>query len=444
MTECEGGQCAPGRAPNIGTWTFNGMQGQGRWRSGAIGNLTIKSFTPDDILILRRDTGGSTPGIAAIYTGKLHGNRIDGNVTWSWPGHFAKSPTGTWYATFDEPKTNTNKNSIISQARPKPSPDLPAPLPDPPVSRGPISKTMDRGMFTTLSTSDPPEVSRVSDVDAWAKAEVFEAQNKFSDALFWFERAASKGDMEAASEIGFFYQRGLGVQLNNEMAVRWYEVATAAGDMVAMRRLAVMLFRGLGVQQDLVRSDKLSQNAYNLGNSDAAFGLAMLYETGAPGVARQPALAQSWYQKAFAELDKANSVCSSEPVKRQMSEEITTMLLDLYTTPTAIVVFSVMAGTNQGGYIPGTSSDGRTVTEVSATMRHGPSEVECDTTFSVDPTMWSFRVNVFRDSKGKPKYLVRAATGKQWFQLLALRPMMRANGVRTPIGMQNLNEFDSH
>jgi len=52
-------------------------------------------------------------------------------------------------------------------------------------------------------------------------------------------------------------------------------------------------------------------------------------------------------------------------------------------------------------------------------------------------------VNAVQDD-GKQKYIVRAATGAQWFQLLALRPMMRMNGVRVPIGLQNLNEFETH
>ena len=103
LTECESGQCVPGGG-GPGDWTFNGRQGHGEWRlQGAKANLTIERFDFDSVVIRREDVVGRTPGITAIYTGKIQGNRIEGNVTWSWPGHWNKSPSSTWYATVLEP-----------------------------------------------------------------------------------------------------------------------------------------------------------------------------------------------------------------------------------------------------------------------------------------------------------------------------------------------------
>ena len=107
LTECESGQCVPGGG-GPGDWTFNGRQGHGEWRlQGAKANLTIERFDFDDVVIRREDVVGRTPGITAIYTGKIQGNRIEGNVTWSWPGHWNKSPSSTWYATVLEPANYT-------------------------------------------------------------------------------------------------------------------------------------------------------------------------------------------------------------------------------------------------------------------------------------------------------------------------------------------------
>jgi hypothetical protein len=101
MTECEGGQCVPGGG-GPGTWVFNGRAGRAVWRlSGAVANLTVERFDSAGVVIRRVDTGGRTPGLTAVYTGKLNGNRIDGDVTWTWPGHFRTPPSGKWYATID-------------------------------------------------------------------------------------------------------------------------------------------------------------------------------------------------------------------------------------------------------------------------------------------------------------------------------------------------------
>lgn len=73
MSECEGtGAC--------GVWTFNGTQGTAQWPYGAVANLTVKRFDSDSVVIQRTDPSGSSAGLTAVYTGKIHGSRIDGSV----------------------------------------------------------------------------------------------------------------------------------------------------------------------------------------------------------------------------------------------------------------------------------------------------------------------------------------------------------------------------
>ena len=83
-----------------GIWTFAGRDGYGQWpRSGAIANLTVVRFDAGGVVIRRVDKDGRTPGLIATYTGSINGKRIDGNVTWSWPGLWNGSSTGKWFAT---------------------------------------------------------------------------------------------------------------------------------------------------------------------------------------------------------------------------------------------------------------------------------------------------------------------------------------------------------
>ncbi len=287
-------------------------------------------------------------------------------------------------------------------------------------------------MFRTLSANDSSDVRKTSAFDAWAKAEALAAENKFNDALFWYERAAAKGNMNAAAEIGFLYQHGLGVNVNYPLAASWYEAAANRGNMVGMQLFAVLLFKGLGVSQDQTRARVLVNKAYLLGNSDSAFVLADLYEHGVPGIPPQPDLSQLWYQRGYAELQKAYSLCYDDNVRKQMAQSIARMLEGLYTTPTSTVVFSVIAGTDSQFKVPPAKEEAHQVIKVKPTMRHGESEAECDATFSIDPTLWSFRVT--RTDNGR--YLVRAATGTQWFQLMALRAMAATNRIRTPLGLR--------
>jgi hypothetical protein len=100
MTECEG-------VDNCATWTFLGAQGNGQWRSGEVANLyfqkvTIKDDKSVDVEIRRADSTGSTVGLTAIYKGTWRDNRVGGEFTSSWPGHW-KDKSGNWYAMMEAP-----------------------------------------------------------------------------------------------------------------------------------------------------------------------------------------------------------------------------------------------------------------------------------------------------------------------------------------------------
>ena len=90
MTECEG-------TNNCATWTFLGGQGNGQWPSGEIANLNVERYDNDSVVIRRADSTGSSAGLTAVYTGTRHGDRVGGEFTSSWPGHW-NSMSGNWYA----------------------------------------------------------------------------------------------------------------------------------------------------------------------------------------------------------------------------------------------------------------------------------------------------------------------------------------------------------
>lgn len=91
MTECEG-------TNNCATWTFLGAQGNGQWPSGELASLSVEHYDADSVVIRRADSSGPSAGLTAVYKGTRHGNRIGGEYTSSWPGHW-NNQEGNWYAT---------------------------------------------------------------------------------------------------------------------------------------------------------------------------------------------------------------------------------------------------------------------------------------------------------------------------------------------------------
>jgi len=91
MTECEG-------INNCATWTFLGTQGNGQWPSGEVANLSVEHLDADSVAIRRADSTGPSAGLTAVYKGTRHEDRVGGEFTSSWPGHW-DNKSGNWYAT---------------------------------------------------------------------------------------------------------------------------------------------------------------------------------------------------------------------------------------------------------------------------------------------------------------------------------------------------------
>ena len=102
MQECED-------AVGCVTWMFQGTDGQGRWPTGAVGDLTLETFNDNTVLIRRTDHTGTAKGLTAVYTATRNGNRLEGTLTWSWPKHgIFSSGRNKWHATMNLPQTASN------------------------------------------------------------------------------------------------------------------------------------------------------------------------------------------------------------------------------------------------------------------------------------------------------------------------------------------------
>jgi enterochelin esterase-like enzyme len=101
--ECMGRQCVPD-AKISGAWNFNGILGIADWNDGAEARVVVERFDEGGIDIRRIDLPNSSSyGQTAVYTGTLNGNRIEGDVVWSWSGHWNDEHlVGHWSAVIEK------------------------------------------------------------------------------------------------------------------------------------------------------------------------------------------------------------------------------------------------------------------------------------------------------------------------------------------------------
>jgi hypothetical protein len=65
----------------------------------------------------------------------------------------------------------------------------------------------------------------------------------------WFQKAARKGEVVAAYNLGTCYEGGLGVPIDTDEMIRWYREAAGRGHLEAMFRLGIHYATGPNLDQ---------------------------------------------------------------------------------------------------------------------------------------------------------------------------------------------------
>ena len=74
------------------------------------------------------------------------------------------------------------------------------------------------------------------------------------EAVIWYRRAAEQGRAVAQYSLGRMYDNGEGVPQDDAEAVRWYRLAAEQGSAGAQTNLGLMYSNGEGVPQDNVEA----------------------------------------------------------------------------------------------------------------------------------------------------------------------------------------------
>ena len=106
----------------------------------------------------------------------------------------------------------------------------------------------------------------------------------FSTALNAWLKAANQGDAKAQNNMGYMYERGLGVPQSYSKALHWYRMAAAQGLAQAQFNIGTLYYYGYGVETNpreavvwfrQAATQKLPEGEYML-------GLAYVQGTGVP------------------------------------------------------------------------------------------------------------------------------------------------------------------
>ena len=125
----------------------------------------------------------------------------------------------------------------------------------------------------------------------------------YEEAEKWYRKAAELGDVQAQHNLGNCYRNGWGVTQNYEEAEKWYRKAAEQGESTAQLNLGYCYGIGLGVTQNYEEAVKWYRKAAEQGNFKAQFNLGLYYKNGW-GVRKNKAEARKWFQKAADQGDQ--------------------------------------------------------------------------------------------------------------------------------------------
>lgn len=116
-------------------------------------------------------------------------------------------------------------------------------------------------------------------------------------SLYWNNKAASGGDMQALCNLGLSYEFGVGVEKDEEKAFNLYKQSAALGYDRGMYNLAYCYMRGSGTAEDHAAAAKYFERAAGKGHVNAMYNMGVMYLNG-DGVAKDAKKATEWFYRA--------------------------------------------------------------------------------------------------------------------------------------------------
>jgi localization factor PodJL len=142
-------------------------------------------------------------------------------------------------------------------------------------------------------------------------------------AAGWLLRAAQRGSMQSAFNVGVMYERGFVVERDSTKAVEWYRKAAEADVPMAKHNLALLLRDGKGAPRNAKEAVELLRSAARQGMAASMFSLGDIYERGDEGI-KDPAIALAWFAIA-AEFERQTNKGGESALARMASQRVQTL-----------------------------------------------------------------------------------------------------------------------
>jgi TPR repeat protein len=144
-----------------------------------------------------------------------------------------------------------------------------------------------------------------------------DAGNPAATQLAAMRAGGQRGDLDAQTQLGIMYYRGMGVPLDWGEAQVWFRLAAQQGGAEAQVKLGVMCFMGQGMPRDIQESMKWFRKAAKQGQTSAQVCVGAMYAEGV-GVSRDLVEAYTWLLQALAGGD-ANAAEPCRAVQNLLS-----------------------------------------------------------------------------------------------------------------------------
>ena len=133
---------------------------------------------------------------------------------------------------------------------------------------------------------------------------------KYTEALPKLRAAAEKGHKKAQYRLGRCYDKGYGVEEDDQLAFQWYSKSAAQGYAKAQYQLGRCYHKGKGVPKDNKRAFDLFTQAAKQDNGDAQLALGICYLKG-KGTAVDEKKAKYWCNKAIRNEKKGKEILAT-------------------------------------------------------------------------------------------------------------------------------------
>ena len=95
-------------------------------------------------------------------------------------------------------------------------------------------------------------------------------ERNYSQALYWYHKAADEGNMYSKNSLGLCYLNGNGVPKDEDTAVEWFRDAYDSGSPEGAYNLAECYYAGIGVSKNVDKALKYWDEAAKLGHPSAS------------------------------------------------------------------------------------------------------------------------------------------------------------------------------